>query len=155
MHIPPFNFFHCLTSLSAAHHRRPLLSHHPPPTTCARHVVRSSVSASRALSLPPAAHSWAIPSFPWRPLSSAARSHCLQLLSAHSRLSSALDGCCITTSCDATASHPSALSPFARWRLCLSLHCHSHCAAAPHPPAPRIISMHHYQATLASIAPGC
>ena len=113
----------------------------PPPTTCAHHVIRSSVSASCALYLPPAAHSQAIPSFPRRPLSSAARSRCLQLLSARSRLSSALAGCRITTSCDAAASHPSALLPL----VC----------AAPHPPAPRIISMHHYQATPASIAPGC
>ncbi len=127
----------------------------PPPTTCAHHVIRSSVSASCALYLPPAAHSQAIPSFPRRPLSSAAGSRCLQLLSARSRLLSALAGCRITTSCDAAASHPSALLPLARRRLCLSLHCHSHCAAAPHPPAPRIISMHHYQATPASIAPGC
>ncbi len=108
-----------------------VLSHHSLPTTCTCHVVRLSMSASCALSLPPVAHSRAIPSFPRRSLSSATHSRCLQLLSARSRLSSALAGCRITTSCDAAASHPSALLPLACRRLCLSLHCHPHCAAAP------------------------
>ena len=102
----------------------------------------------KLLSLPPAAHSCCIfhlsnPLPPRRPLSSSPGSCCLPLLSSRSRLSSALAGCCITTPCDAAASHLSALLPLVCQRLCLLLHCHSHCATAPHLTAPHIISMHH------------
>jgi len=111
---PPFNFFRRLTSSSAARHRRPLSSHHPPPTTCARHIVhRPCLPLVHCLCLLPptlvASSTSAIPSFPRRPLSSAAHSP-LAVLSARSRLS-ALAGCRITTSCDAAAYHPSALLP--------------------------------------------
>ena len=154
-----------LTSFVAGHHRLP-----PVIVGHSRHIIRRPPPALVTLSvrpclplvhclclLPPtlvASFTSAIPFFPLRPLSSAACSRRLPLLSARSRLSSALAGCRITTSCDAAASHPSALSPLVRRRLCLSLHYHSHCAAAPHPPALHIISMHHYRATPASIATG-